>query len=995
MAPIAPAGRLRARVRTGALAVTLALIAGACSGPAEEAIPATGARPTPTPPGLALRVTPTPAPTPPPTPTTTPRPAPTAEPTPFAAGDAEALPVDPDVVIGTLDNGLTYYVRHNAAPGGRVELRLAVDAGSVHEDDDQSGVAHFLEHMLFNGTERWPANELIRVLESFGSQFGPDVNASTSFEETVYELSLPTDDPALVTAGVDVLREWASRATIDPGEVEAERGVVFEEWRLRDQGAGGRLNDLYADLLTPGSGYEGRLPIGDPDAIRTMTRDRLQRFYRDWYRPDLMAVVAVGDIDVDDIEALIVDRFADLAPAGSPRPSPAVAVADAEAVRYRRLADPDLPSAYVEVIWPGPTEPPDSVGAHRRMLARRLAEEIIDTRFADDVSRGRAPYLTAYTSGTPLARGIDAPGLLAEAPPRAIQASFERLLEEVERVRRHGFEPAELDRARTVLLRSLAQRDAGRATTQDGDYAARYVDHFVAGVPIPGWDDLVDLETRLLEDMTAEYVAGVLLDVVDGRAPQVLVVGPEADGDALPGEPAVRRLLAEVPERPVPPRVEDGPGRDQLMAVPEPAPIVERGQVAALGARTLELANGVRVLLKRTGIAEGFFGIEVRNPGGLSLLAVEDLAAAFVLPDVLTRSGVGELDQVELDRFLADEVVVSGLALRETFERVTASGSAERPEVVFQLLNRYLTAPRVQPSALDAVVAELAPLAADPSAVPSLAAADELIDARYRSSPRYRMFPTVDDLAAVDPADVERIHRQAFGDAAGTVVAIVGDLELSRMEDLAARYLGTLPSDGEPDGWVDRQPAPPPGVVEREVRVGQDDQGSVTMLFIAERGSDQLTDIELVVLRHVLSARLRDRLREALGATYSPSTSIASAEEPDALIETIVEVTGDPDRLPEIVEETLAVMADLRSGGITEDEAARAREQVRRDVELLSNGFWIDQLLYAATHPGVTVPTVDQRIRAASSVTVAELTALAQEVLVDERYIVVNLVPAT
>ena len=530
--------------------------------------------------------------------------APGPTPTPFAASDSQLLPVDQDVRIGVLENGLTYYIRPNTAPGGRAELRLAVNAGSALEDPDQSGVAHFVEHMLFNGTERYPSNELIAVLEAFGTEFGPDVNAYTSYDETVYELSVPTDEIELIQLGFDVLREWAGNATIDPAEVDAETGVVVEEWRIRDQGIGGRIGDLYDELLTTGTALEGREPIGDVDAIANMTPELARRFYDDWYRPDLMAIVAVGDFDSDFVERLIKEEFSDLSMPESPRARPDVAIPNNTQPEYRRLEDPELPSAYVELVYAGPATPSLSFGDLRRSLAYDLAAAMLDTRFAEDVSRGTVPYLTAYASTTPLARDLDTPGLLAEAPAEELEASFEALVVELQRVREDGFSPAELDRAVATFRAGLTQAYAGRDTTQDAEYAAEYVSHFLASAPILSWDDLLDIQGALLDDMTVNYVSGVYVEALAARAPEIVVVGPEADRDLLPDEATLTALLQQVAAGPVAPRVDTTRVVDSLMEPERAAEAVETRTNAQLDSESVVFGNGVTVTLKTTEIAD-------------------------------------------------------------------------------------------------------------------------------------------------------------------------------------------------------------------------------------------------------------------------------------------------------------------------------------------------------------------------------------------------------
>lgn len=912
---------------------------------------------------------------------------------PSLPGDEVALAFDPDVRTGTLDNGLTYYIRRNTAPGARAELRLAVNAGSALEDDDQSGVAHFLEHMLFNGTERYPANELIAVLEAFGTEFGPDVNAYTSLDETVYELSVPTDDRALFIEAFDVMAEWASKATIDPDEVIAERGVVLEEWRQRDQGVSGRIGEVVQGMLTPGTPYEGRLPIGTEDAIVAMSADVVARFYSDWYRPDLMAIVVVGDIDVDDVAGLIQERFAPLTGPDDPRPVPPIELTDADDFGYAMLADPEMPNAFVQVFYEGPARPLETIGDYRRAVAGALASDMIAARFDDDVSRGVAPFLSAGPSALSIARDLDAPSLVAEAPAAQLGASLEALLVELERVRRDGFTTDEFQRAVDRYRTGVEQAYAGRGTTQDVDYAAEYVDHYLGAVPSISWDDFLAIETQLLDEMTPDYVVAAYLDRLAGRAPQVLVIGPESDAADLPTQQDAQRIIAEVTGGDVAPREDDADAVDALMARPEPAEIVERSRIAELGADLVRFSNGVTVLIKPTEIQDNFFGIGGLNPGGTSVLEPDDLAAAFVAPDVITSSGVGPVDQVELDRFLANAVASVAIGFDDTAESIDAGGSTEDAELVFQLLHQYLVAPAAQDAALSTVNGELAPFAADPASLPFLATTVTLLDIRYGGDPYYAFLPPADDLAAVTSADVERVYTRLLGDAAGSVYAIVGDIDPAVATDLAARYLGTLPSTAQAEDFIDRQP-PPPGVVAETVEVGQDPQAEVTVVITAEREASLSDEIEIDVLENLLATRVRDRLREALGATYAPVVLMGADQTPDALVETFIQVSGDPERIDELIDEIDGVLASVRSQGFTATEVATAREQVRRDYELVSNEFWIGQLLRAGTDRELTMLSVRQRVDTAAAVDQADIAALVASALPADEVITVAVVPA-
>ena len=961
----------------------MSLIGAACSGTVQVASP----EPTPTEPSPASPEAPTPDARAPESPSSV---APNPSPTPFAVGDDEILLDDTDATRGMLANGLSYVIRRNEAPGGRAELRLVVNAGSAEEDPDQSGVAHFLEHMLFNGTEKYPSNELIGVLEGFGSEFGPDVNAYTTYDETVYELSVPTDDPALIEQAFDVLHEWAANATIEPAEVRAEIGVVVEEWRLRDQGISGRISQVYDELLTTGTPYEDRAPIGDVEAIEAMSADVLRRFYRDWYRPDLMAVVVVGDIDVAETEATVRTVFGDLEGPPAPRPK-----ADRDLAANAELdvvvhADPELPSAYIEVIHAGPSPPRDTVGDLRRSLAYDLAATILDTRFSEDRSRGNVPYLDAYTSTTPLARGLATPGLLAEAPADRLEASLQLLLTEVARVRQDGFTPDELERAIAVLRSELQQAHAGRDTTQDAEYAAAHVASFLGEGPVVDWDDRLALETRLLDEMTAEYVAGLYLETLDAAPPDVVVVGPADDIGAFPSRATIEQLLADVPA--AAPRVDTRDSIEQLMDRPDAATSTETSRNAALDAERLEFANGVTVWLKPTDIARNEVMLTGVSPGGLSVLPEEQLAAAFVAPGVITSSGVGVADQVELDRLLADEVVSLSFAPEQVDDVFSGSAATASAELLLQLVYQYLTVPRARGSALDVAVSELEPFAANPDQIPAVASANALARARFGDDRRFEFLPGTDELAQLTADDVLAVFDAMYGDAGDLTVAIVGDFDPEAMRDLAARYLGTLPGDSSPDDWIDHQPSPPSGVTDVTVRAGSDPLGRATLLLSADIAVDQAAEIRLEMLENILATRLRERLRERLGVTYAPVVVMEAVERPDALVETYIEASTAPELVDQVVAEITTTVAELRSGGLTDAEVATAREQVRRDLELVSNAFWTSQLLYAETHPGVAMLTVNQRVQAASAVGGADLEALAGDVLVDD-VVVVKLLP--
>jgi len=981
-----------ARTVLTSLLLTLALVAAACDGggPADSTVAATTSGPAMT--AVTSTTAPTTTTTTAATTTTDPITTTTTTTIPILEpGSTSPIPVDGDVRIGTLDNGLTYYVRYNDSPGLRAQLRLVVNAGSALEDEDQSGAAHFVEHMLFNGTERYPVNDLIDVLESFGMRFGPDVNAYTSYDETVYELALPTDDRDTFITAFDVLLEWAARATIAPEDVIAERGVIVEEWRERDQGISGRIDDTLQDLLLTGTPYQGRAPIGEIAAIESTGADTLRRFYEDWYRPDLIAVVAVGDFDVDEVVGIIKERFDTLPAATGARERTVFTVDPADTPRAGSLADPDLPSAFASILFPTPAAAASTVGDLRDRMAVDLAFQMIADRLTDQVSRGEAPFFGAESIGIPFVRALSVPGLEVETDGADLVASVETVLTEVERARRHGFGAGEFERAVGEARRNSEQEFAGRETTQDWEYADAYVEHFLNAEPILNAKDRFQIEQQILGALDAATAHAALYELLAGTPPAVLAVGPEAAGASIPDPPALLDIVAAVAATDIPPLVDEGPGADVLMDRPEPAEIVDRSDLP-YDAVEITLANGARVLMMETLIAENTIVFQASSPGGASLVTDENLVEAYFMPDVVFQSGVGPFDQVALDRLLSGEVVELSAYVEETAEGMFGRAATEDLETLLQLIHRYMTAPRATPAGYDAAVGPIRPYVENPEQVPDLAATVALFDARYGGDPRFAYLPTVEDLDTFDlDAGLDEFSDR-FGDAGDFVFAFSGDFETAVLEDLVQRYLGTLPA-GEPEEWVDLQPDPPPGPVVLTVEAGLDEQGAVTFLITGEVAPDLEVRIHAELLERVVESRLRDRLREALSATYSPYVNIETADQPDEIIETYLQISADPDRLEEISVETLAALAALRDQGPTAPELAAAKEQLIREYELVSNEFWVETMLFYAGRPGADMIELGLRFTVINATTAADLAVLATIAFPEGQYVEVRQVP--
>ncbi|MGI9665585.1 MAG: M16 family metallopeptidase [Acidimicrobiia bacterium] len=913
--------------------------------------------------------------------------------TPTTTVDVELsapLPLDPALRTGVLDNGLTYFIFFNDSPGDRAELRLAVDAGSLHEDTDQAGGAHFLEHMMFNGTTSYPQNELTAVLESFGPQFGADINAYTSFDETVYQLSLESEDD-LLDLGVDVLREWATEASLTDTDVVEERGVVLEEWRLRDEGLAGRLNETVLGLLLPGTTYEGHEPIGTEASIRATTPEVLGRFYDDWYRPDTMAVIAVGDFDIDEMEQRIVDSFASMGETEDPRTSPVGTAPDAASPRAATLADAEVAISTVDVIWPVPAVAAETVGDRQEVFVLVAAMNMLATRLDDDARRGDAPLLGASSSTSGFTRGFSLASLSVEATPAETNAALDAVVTELERVRQYGFSDQEFERAITEIRAGVDLALDSSETEQDVSFAGDLVEHFLSSQAFMSAEQQHGVDTAILDRLTASMVTNSFAALLDEATPYIIVLGPD-DGAGIPAVEDIEQLFAEPPAGPILPR-EDVVVPESLMQAPQPVPSTDSVVDEDLGFITLSFPNGATVMAWPTDIAENLVTVQIESFGGTSKVEVEDVTEASLASTIVNKSGVGDVDAPALDEFLADRVVEASPWISETREGIQASASSDDLEPMFQLIHLLMTEPRFDEVAVTSVIAEMQAVDATRQDVPSLVTGDALDDMYYSGNPRYVSPPTGEQLATFDADRSEQIYRERFADAGDFVYAIVGDFDPEELGRLIATYIGTLPGPGDRETWTDNQPLPPREVQLRTVQAGTDPQGAVSQYWTNELQPSHKDRLTGRVMELIVNARLRDRIREELSATYSPRAWVSLQRDPDPFIETGVEVTGDPERLEEISDEVLADLADLASAGPTDAELSTAVQQTSTEMELISNPELAEALVNSYLYPDEPVSRLIERYTLIEEVTADDVRSMARLAYDSRQRIEIRLVP--
>jgi zinc protease len=869
----------------------------------------------------------------------------------------EPIADDDDVRTGTLDNGLEYYVRHNERPGAKASLRLAIRAGSVDEIGPSTGVAHFDEHMMFNGTEDYPENELIDVLRGFGAAFGADINAYTSFDETVYELDVPNDSDSL-DAGMNILDQWLSHATFDPDQVESERGVVTDEWRSRTQTVDGRLSDVAEGLYLAGTPYEGRDPIGTEESINTVPRDELVGFYDAWYRPDNAAVIVVGDIDVDDMVSDIEDRFGSAVPRTDEMPArPDTTFPLETEPGFALHSDPDQPTVDVEVDLPIPAIDSNGTAGLRASILDSMIFQTLIRRLDQDISAGTAPFDQILPGTNSFVAALDAPALYAITTSDRVDATLQALLDEYERANRFGFGAEEVDTAKSEAQSAFDTQYDSSDTTQDVDYATQYVANFLSGDPYPAADDMHELATDMIDAVTPEALDLRFRARWHNTAPHVIISTPQDEESEMPTESDVLAMIAAIPDRQLDPREGGHEVPDELMTAPASIAPDSQDHMIPNGDQYFDpieitFPNGAKVIATSNDIVKGQVAFQAASPGGSSLVADDDVVDALFAADVVTTGGVGDFNQSDLEQILADRDVNVSASITPYVDGFSGGAATSDLETLFQLVNLYMTHPRFDPVALSQVQRNYGPVVDDPSSDPDSAGIDTLLDIRYSNEPRYTILPTPDQFATLDLDGIERVWRDRFGDAGDFVFAFAGDFDMDELVDLASSYIGTLPGDGTVEQWVDVEDPPPAGVVRQEVFAGTGDTSTLTLLFTSPVGTvDGALRANTDVVTEVVTTRLTNVIREQLGESYSPYAFAFINSDPDPLVQAYMQITGSPTRIEAVADLVVAQLDDLAANGPTDSEFDGAFAQVQQSYQYVDNNSFLEELINDAIFP--------------------------------------------
>jgi zinc protease len=906
----------------------------------------------------------------------------------------QTIPFDAAVKTATLPNGLKYFIRQNSRPAKRLSLRLAVKAGSLFEADDQQGLAHLIEHMAFNGSAHFKPGELVSYFESIGARLGPHVNAYTSFDETVYMLDVPSDQPEVVQKAVTALADFAGGLSLTKEEIDKERGVVIEEWR-GGLGAGSRIRDKQLPILFYQSRYAERLPIGKPEILRTAPAERLRAFYDTWYRPDRIAVVAVGDVDPPQIEQTIRTAFSSLTARAAAAQPPDRKVPLHQETLVSVVADPEVTRSSVGIVRKRPREGEQKVGDYRRDLVARIVDHIMDERFGELERKPDAKFLSAGVGNSGLSRDVATFEMQATVQDGKLEDGIGVLTTEAMRVREFGFAASEIDRAKAWMQAFYEHAYTDREKTESGSFAQEYVSYFLNDEPSPGIDYEYKLVQRLLPTITDADTSNLARSLLKDDSRVILATMPQKNGVKVPSDAELQAAIAAASNTRVTPWADTSATRALMEKPPSGGAVASRRTLDDIGVTIVKFSNGVEAWLKPTDFKNDQILFTLNAPGGTSLAAPDDFLDASMATALVSEAGVGGLKATDLQKVLTGKLVVARPYIALSSHGVSGSAPPAQLETALQLLYQDVTAPGDDQEAFALLRKQLDAAVANRGRSPGQIFGEKL--SQVNTSNHYTAQPLTPERVATLKRDrMIAFYRERFANAADFTFFMVGAFTLDEAIPLLTRYVGTLPSTGQRTStFKDVGMHFPSTTVKEKVEAGREPRGQSVLSFFADPSIDPQEQEYVIAANTVLDIALRDILREELGQTYTVSVGLSQPLPQKGEGHIQIRFGADPKNLDTMITRAMQEIARLQKEGPTADLTNRAKESARRGYEtaLKTNDYWLGRLQTVQTYnrdPGEIL----SRPKRIDAVTPQVLQETFKKYFPTDRMTVVTLVPA-
>lgn len=906
----------------------------------------------------------------------------------------DKLPQDSKVIVGKLDNGMMYYIRENKVPEKRAEFTLVVNAGSVLEDEDQQGLAHFCEHMAFNGTKNFPKHDLISYMESIGMKFGAEVNAYTSFDETVYGITVPTDNEEFVDKGLLVLHDWASEILFESEEIKAESGVIHEEWRMH-QGASFRMQEKMLNAIFNGSKYAKRTPIGLMEIVDNCNRDVITRFYKDWYRTDLMAVIIVGDFDAKSMESKIKNLFGKIKESENKRErvyetvpynkEPIVAVA----------ADKEAAGSQIIMFYKHPRTPEVTVADYRNGIVENLISLMLSNRLSELTQSENPPFVMAMTAIEDFIGPLKAFMSIGVMQNNDYKKCIEAIVNENNRMDQHGFTQSELDRVKTSILKQYEKAYNEREKQKSSSYVSEYQRHYLyPHTPFPGIEYEYNIIKKYIDAITLEEVNSIAKNQVTEENLGIIVMMPEKDGVKVPSEDEILKIYETAIQQKTEAYIDKTSDKPFIDKMPTKGKIAKVKKNKELAYETWTLKNGIKVVLKQTDFKDDEILFYAESWGGNSLISDADFISCKIASDVASESGMGDYDKTEFDKFMAGKNARLNTYIGQISDIMSGQSSVADFETLLQLIYVQFTKPRVSESAFKSYINKTKPLLDNSSLSPESVWQDSISWIFQNRNFRARaLTSTILDEAKYNR--VKSIYENRFNDPKNFTFYFVGNIDLKATKALIEQYIASLEGVERNETYKDLGIRHPKGKIEKAVAKGQDAKCMEICLFHGEVEYTQVNEIQLEGICQILTTKLLEEIREKESGVYSIGAYPSISKHPYSNYVIQIFYSCDPDREQELFTKILSIIDGLQKGRMVAEDMSKTIEKMKREYETNSrkNETWRSLLIDINNEVSIPSEYINYLNVVKEQITIENMTTAARKFLDNNNYVKVYLVP--
>lgn len=860
----------------------------------------------------------------------------------------QPAPIDPAVRTGKLANGMTYYIRHNEEPKERASFYMIQNVGALLENDEQNGLAHFLEHMAFNGTKHFPGKGIINTLEKHGVQFGRNINAYTSTGETVYNLSdIPVKHEGLIDTCLLVLNDWSDFLLLTDEEIDAERGVISEEWRTR-RNAGFRMQRQFLPVLLNGSKYMNRDVIGDLDVIKNFKYETLRNFYHDWYRTDLQAIGIVGDIDVDVVEQKVKDLFSKIEPVENPQKREFYEVPDHQEPLYVLATDKEADSysvsLYIKRDAPKATE--KNLNYLREQTIQNLFSMMTRERINELLQKGVPPFINGSIGYGGLVQGYDILAITATAKPDQDSVAFSSIYTEAQRIYQHGFTAGELDRAKTNLLTSIESRYKQRDKINNDNFAMDFKNNYIDGEPITSIDFDWEFAQKILPSISAEEVSAMAKNWFSPENRVIVVKGPDKPEAKHLSKDEALSIISGIENSKIDPYIDLAVSSNLISKELKGSKVIKTKELPEFGAIEWTLGNQAKVVFRKADYEKDQVTLLAFSDGGSSKIENDNMASAMMLTSFIGAFGVGEYDATALKKALTGKKVSMSMSLPDLSETFNGSSTPKDFETMMQLLYLEFENPRFDKEAYDALLGRYKAYVANMANNPQKIMNDSLTLILTCKNPRIKLMkPELFDELSME--QMEKIYRDRFADAGDFTFIIVGNIAKDTARIMAEKYIGSLTNLPRKEEWIDRKIEHPKGKITREIEIPLEvKKATVSINMNADMPYNSEQNILFSVFRDILNLRYTEEIREKEGGTYGVRVSTSSSKFPKEEKSLSLTFDTDPEKAQHLKSIVYSEIDKIAANGPTAEDLDKAVKNIQKNREQskLHNNYWLQAL---------------------------------------------------